>query len=93
MYGFTNCGNKNFEMLFAGVMGNSGMSSAATKSACLRFLLKQVVNLTGQQWDVHSLGLPTSHNECAVSKQPVVVTSDSLVIWPFSVPRGKRITP
>ncbi|KAI0224026.1 Midasin [Lamellibrachia satsuma] len=78
------------DALGSGVMGNSGMSSAATKSACLRFLLKQVVNLTGQQWDVHSLGLPTSHNECAMSKQPVVVTNDSLVIWPFSVPRGPR---
>ena len=78
-------------MLSAGGTISKWSSQDGGKSLCLGHLVQQMVTMTGRKWDVKDLGLFEIHPVCPSPKYPVIKTDDSLIFWPFSIPRGRYI--
>ena len=66
----------------------SDFDTELARSTCLTFLQAQVKAIMGQDLSLEQLGLPTSVRQQR-SPMKVEVTPNSLVIFPFSIARGR----
>ncbi|XP_070579649.1 LOW QUALITY PROTEIN: midasin-like [Ptychodera flava] len=76
--------------LGTGTTSGSSLSPNEARTMCLRFLQKQIFEMTGQAVDMTSL-IVNSDPEGAVCANPVELTDQAFGIQPFFIPRGPAI--